>query len=93
VTEFKKCKEGVLNVEMMCCLVVVQLCKKDPTRIKRNGKSPNQGKRAKPQQIVAQRLLSCLQYPVPKQSRLQWIYFVHLVVLFCKVSQTLAIVV
>ena len=29
------------------------------------------GKRAEPQQIVAQRLLSCLQYPVPNVSRLQ----------------------
>ena len=27
--------------------------------------------RAEPQQIVAQRLLSCLQYPVPYLSRLQ----------------------
>ena len=29
------------------------------------------GTRAEPQQIVAQRLLSCLQYPVPYLSRLQ----------------------
>ena len=32
-------------------------------------KSPEQ--EAEPQQIVAQRLLSCLQYPVPYSSRLQ----------------------
>ena len=29
------------------------------------------GRRAELQQIVAQRLLSCLQYPVPNVSRLQ----------------------
>ena len=29
-----------------------------------------------PQQIVAQRLLSCLQYPVPYISRMQMIYAV-----------------
>jgi hypothetical protein len=44
VTEFKKCKEGGLNVVMMCCLVVVQLCKKDPTRIKRNSNSKSRKK-------------------------------------------------
>lgn len=31
----------------------------------------NLGTGVEPQQIVAQRLLSCLQYPVPQQSRLQ----------------------
>ena len=31
----------------------------------------NPGTEVEPQQIVAQRLLSCLQYPVPKLSRLQ----------------------
>ena len=45
----------------------------DPARLTRRQESShtNPGTKVEPQQIVAQRLLSCLQYLVPKLSRLQ----------------------
>jgi hypothetical protein len=50
--------ERIGNVSLCTCLTLLQSNTKSRHRT-------NLGTEAEPQQIVAQRLLSCLQYPVP----------------------------